>query len=123
NDGALAGADLTLAITDSDLQARSRFCFDELAKLFRRNERIHIAVDGLSDEGDGDVQMVIQVGGGQPQMAICRAPSQVFQHWQGCSLRHDKAEPFERRFELIRVDDTHRAKLLLWIQTPSRLLA
>jgi len=39
--------------------------------------------------------MVIQVGGGQLQMAFRSAPSQVFQHRQGCSLRHDKAEPFE----------------------------
>src|SRR2546421_9593721 len=55
NDCALAGTDLTLAIADSDLQARSRFGFDELAQLLRWNERINIAVDGLSDEGDGDV--------------------------------------------------------------------
>src|SRR5947199_349677 len=106
-----------------ELQARSRFCFDELAKLFRRNERINIAVDGLSDEGDGDVQMVIQVGGGQLQMAFRSAPSQVFQHRQGCSLRHDKAEPFERRFELIGVNYAHKQSSFLWIQTPSRLLA
>src|SRR5215469_9329806 len=41
-------------------------------------------------------------------MAFRSAPSQVFQHRQGCSLRHDKAEPFERRFELTGVDYTHR---------------
>src|SRR5437763_15644763 len=40
-------------------------------------------------------------------MAFCSAPSQVFQHWQGCSLRHYEAEPFKRRFELIGVDYTH----------------
>src|SRR5579883_317260 len=52
DDCALAGADLALAIADSNLQARSRFGFDELAKLLCRDERINIAVDGLSGEGD-----------------------------------------------------------------------
>src|SRR5205809_6891955 len=53
-------------------------------------------------------------------MAFCSAPSQVFQHWQGCSLRHYEAEPFERRFELIGVDYTHSQDSFVDGQTKSR---
>src|SRR5947207_2353841 len=48
-------------------------------------------------------------------MAFCSAPSQVFQHWQGCSLRHYEAEPFDRRFELILLDTEQNGDRLFLI--------
>src|SRR5215469_3543906 len=40
-------------------------------------------------------------------MAFRDAPSQVFQHRQGSSLRHDKTKPFKCRFEIIGVNHSH----------------